>query len=243
MEQRGVRLSSSGVASARRPGTSAHLGSTFRSVLIDPARGFSGILERRARRDETGARLAEGIAPYVLSSIGGISGMLVWLKIGSLVGAREVAGSDFRWSLLVAAAVIGALVAVAAQALWALIARIPLATTESAGSRSELRLVWGAAAVPQVIALLLLFPLDLLIVGPDTFTSTRLVDPLATGWAALSIALSVSAWVWSAYLLYRGTSIASGSGGSRAVIATATAALSAAVIVAAVAGIVMLGGS
>ena len=71
-------------------------------------------------------------------------------------------------------------------------------------TRVDLRLVWGAGAFPQVFALLLLLPLDLLIVGTDTFTSERLDDPLATGWAAFSIAMAVSLTVWSVYLFVRG---------------------------------------
>jgi hypothetical protein len=138
--------------------------------------------------------------------------MLLWLKLGSLLGTREISAADFRWSYLVAATIGGALIAVVAQALWGLGAAASFRLGGRPTRARDLRLVWGASAFPQVLALLLLLPLDVLIVGPETFMSTRLTDPLATGWAAISIALAVSLAVWSTYLFARGIQVVMGSG-------------------------------
>jgi len=138
--------------------------------------------------------------------------MLLWLKLGSLFGTREIAAPEFRWSYLVVALIGGALVALIAQALWGFGASAAFRLGGDATRARDLRLVWGASAVPQLLALLILLPLDVLIVGPETFTSTKLADPLATGWAAISIALAVSLGVWSMYLFARGVQVATGSG-------------------------------
>lgn len=203
------------VASSRAR-ASAHLGSTLRSVLVTPRRGFEGALALAEQRGDAGARIAEGVSPYVLAALGGATAMLLWLKVGSLIGARSVAQTDFRWSFLIAVTVGAALLALGAQALWGAIGAALLRTPAR-----DLRLVWGAAAFPQVGALALLLPLDLLIVGPATFTSTRLDDPVATGWAALSIALAVSLAIWSLFLFVRGIEVAARVDVTRAIAATA----------------------
>jgi hypothetical protein len=100
--------------------------------------------------------------------------------------------------------------------------------------------VWGASAFPQVFALLFLLPLDLLIVGQDTFTTTRLVDPVSTAWAAFSIALGMSALVWSLFLLYRGVGSATGLGRGRALLCAAGAVLSVVVVVGALVAATLL---
>ncbi len=140
----------------------------------------------------------------MLTSIGGAGAMLLWLKIGTLVGIRRISVADFRWSFVVATLVGGAVLALIAQWLWGVVGR---AVARDAGSAVR-RFVWGAAATPQVLAVIVLLPLDLLLVGRDTFTATKLTDPLETGWAAMSIALSVSVALWSGYLFYRGIQVA-----------------------------------
>lgn len=152
---------------------------------------------------------AEGVAPYVLAALGGASLMLLWLKLGSLLGVRDVAAVEFRWSYLVVAAVAGAGLALIAQLVWGYLGAA--ASSRGAGGHPparDLRVVWGASAFPQILGLALLLPLDLIIVGTDTFTSERLGDSLATAWAALSIALSFSLAVWSLFIFVRGVEVA-----------------------------------
>lgn len=134
--------------------------------------------------------------------------MALWLKLGSLVGLREVAASDFKWSYLAVAAVAGALLALVTQLIWGYIGATVVRAFGANSPARDLRVAWGASAFPQVIALLVLIPLDLVIVGTDTFTSERLDDSLATGWAALSIALSASLAVWSIFIFVRGVEVA-----------------------------------
>lgn len=239
MDERGDGLTASNAATARRSRASAHLGSTLRTILINPRRGFEGALAAIARRATTGQRPEEGFAPYVLSAIGGAGAMLLWLKIGTLVGIRRIAATDFRWSYLIVALVGGAVLALAAQGLWGLVGRMLVRDMGSATTR----FVWGAAAAPQVFVLIPLLPLDLLLVGSETFTATKLTDPLETGWAALSIALSVSVAVWSGYLFYRGVQVAGDLRGPVAATGVALGATCAAIVTVAVAlGLRLLAG-
>lgn len=208
MDERGVWLIASRATAPPRAHASAQLGLTLRSVLLTPRAGFESVFASRERRSGAVARPGDGVTPYVLAALGGLALMALWLKVGSLVGVRDVAGDQFSWLYLASAALSGILIALLAQLLWgvagAAAARVFGASTEP----RALRIVWGASAFPQVLALVILLPLDFLIVGPATFTSERLEDPLASGWAALSIALSISLAIWSAFIFFRGIEVA-----------------------------------
>ena len=175
------------------------------------------------RRAEAGRRPAEGVAPYVLGALGGAALMLLWLKLGALFGLRDVARVEFRWAYLVLAAIGGALVALLAQVTWGYVGAGIVRLLGGWSPARDLRVVWGGSAAPQLFALLVLLPLDLLIVGPDSFTSERLDESLATGWAALSIALAASLGVWSAFILVRGVEVAGSVSWPRAVVVALTA--------------------
>ena len=133
--------------------------------------------------------------------------MLLWLKLGSMIGQRDVARASFRWDFLIAAMVAGAALVLIAQALWGLVGRWIARFFGAETSSRDLRLVWGASFFPQVIALLFLFPLDLLIVGPDAFTSEKLTDPLSLTWSAFSVAAAICLALWSLFLLVRGVEV------------------------------------
>jgi len=200
---------------------------------VAPTAGFHSALRTTSRRERTGATVPEGYAPYVLAAVGGASLFLLWLKVASLAGLRDTSVVTYRWNFLVAAAVIGALLGVLAQFVWGVVAaRLGPAVGTEAKPRAA-RLVWGASAAPQVIALALLVPLDLLIVGPASFTSQKLEDPVASAWAALSIALSVALAVWSIFLFVKGLEVVAGLRPMRAAVAAVAAAgcLAAVVIV------------
>ena len=136
--------------------------------------------------------------------------MLLWLKIGGLLGARRVTSEDFRWGAFIAALVAGAVLAVLAQAWWAWIGKKGLAVAGHSVPSRHLRLLWGVAAFPQVAALFVLFPLDLLIVGTDSYATTRLADSIALTWAAISIALGVVLGAWCLYLFFCGLRVVTG---------------------------------
>lgn len=199
-----------GASRSDRIRSSSDLGATLRSVLVAPERGYRGALRMTARRERAGRRPAEGIAPSVLAAIGGAGAMLLWLKLGGALGWRRVAPSDYSWTYLAAALVIGGLLGLLAQAVWALAG--PYLTRALGGQTraSDLRLVWGGSSLPQVFAVILLLPLDLSIAGPATFTSARFADPVAAAWASLSVALAVALALWSLYLFFRGTQVATG---------------------------------
>ena len=244
MAERGVWLIASPATATGRAHASAQLGLTLRSVLLNPRAGFTSVFASARTKERAGARLAEGLAPYVLAAIDGMALMILWLKLGSLVGLRVVAAADFRWSFLVIALVAGALLALVTQSIWGYMgAAVIRALGEHAPAR-DLRVVWGASAFPQVIALFVLLPLDLLIVGTDSFTSERLDDQLATLWAALSIAFSASLVVWSTFIFVRGVEVAASTTTFKAIGLSLVALMCLAAIVGgSIAGATALGGA
>ena len=202
---------------------SARLGLTLRSVLFTPHDGFATALETAERRAGAERRPAEGLSPYILAFVGGAALSSLWLKIGALSGLRQVCTDRYVVVNIVAALVLGGLLGLLAQALWGAVGAPVIRSFHGDTGRGALRLVWGASAFPQVAALVLLLPLDLLIVGTDTFTTGALDDPLSTAWAAFSIALGISLAIWSLFLFVRGVEVAGGIGFWRAVGATGVA--------------------
>jgi hypothetical protein len=213
---------------------SARLGLVLRSILASPRVGFESAIEASRRRERIRVRSSEGIAPFLLSAVGGATGMVLWLKLAGMAEVRDVAPRDYATGLLAVALLSGVLIALGAQWLWSTLAA-RLGTAGEASAR-ELRLVWGAAAFPQVFALVFLLPLDLAIVGPAAFTTAPMSDSLATAWAALSVALGVALAAWSAFLFVRGTQVATELGAGRITLALVAAALSVGLVGAAVAG-------
>lgn len=211
---RGDRGLSSGTTdTADRLTSSAHLGATLRSVLISPTAGFEAARRLIKKRTRSDSRPVEGYTPYVLSFAGGASLFVLWLKLSALFGLRDVAPTDFRWGFLLAGAVGAGILALAAQFLWGLLAPLVAQTRDAAAG--TFRLIWGAAAFPQLLALALLLPADILIVGPEAFTSGRPADSVSSAWAALSIALSVVLAAWSAALMVKGARVVTGSSRGR----------------------------
>lgn len=178
---------------------SARFGATVRSVLVSPGSAFVPAL----KRVETSA---EATSTYVLAALGGAAGLLLWLKVRALIGFRALSPSEFRWAYLVTWLVFAAVVAVAAQVVWSFAA--PRLGGPDAGSPRSFRAVWALSAFPQIPALLVLMPLDLLLVGRDAFTASDGGDSVALAWMALSTAVSVSLAVWSAFVFVMGTHVA-----------------------------------
>ena len=202
---------------------STRLGLTLRSVLLAPHDGFATAIKTSERRAVAARRPAEGISPYVLAFIGGAVLSSLWLKIGALSGLRQVCGDEFVVVNIVAALILGGILGLLAQALWGAVGAPVVRGLHGETTRGSLRLVWGASAFPQVAALVLLLPLDLLIVGTGTYTTGALDDPLSTAWAAFSIAIGISLAIWSLFLFVRGVEVAGGIGFWRAVGATGVA--------------------
>jgi hypothetical protein len=174
--------------------------------------------ERRARAKN---RPAEGLSPYVLAAIGGASLMMLWLKLGALLGFREISTTANIGTYIAASLVLGAVLGLVAQTVWGLVGQRAMQGLKTEVTGRDLRLVWGASEFPHVFAVVLLLPLDLAIVGTDSFTTSKLGDSLATAWAAFSIALGICIAIWSLFLFVRGLEVAGGIGAKRALIATA----------------------
>jgi hypothetical protein len=191
---------------ARSGRGSARLGATVRGVLVSPGSGFVPALKRAETSVET-------TSTYVVAALGGAAALLLWLKVRALVGFRALAPSEFRWGYFVTGLVIAALVAVAAQVVWGFAA--PRLGGPDAGSPRSFRAVWALSAFPQLPALIVLTPLDLLLVGPDAYTASDSGDSVALAWLALSTACSVSLAVWSAFVFVKGTLVATRATGAR----------------------------
>lgn len=206
--------------------TASRIGPTLRAVLLSPKSGFAAAIKGANRRAQSGRRPIEGAAPMVIAGLGFGALCLLWLKLGSLLRLRNVAAADFRWDYLVASVLLAALLGLGLQWLWGIaggrLMRM-LGVEATRPSPPVLRLVWGLALFPQVLALAVLLPLDLLIVGSETFTSGRLADPLAKLWAALSIAGGSFLAAWSVWLLYQGLAAATSNHGVRTAAIAATA--------------------
>ncbi len=199
-----------------RSRASARLGLTLRTVLLAPREGFAAAAKAAERRARAGRRPIEGISTYLFTAIGGAALASLWLKAGALFKLRQVCTDQYVAAYIAASLVLGALLALIAQSIWGFVG--PSSTSALRGdiTRSEARLVWGASALPQIFVLIALLPLDLLIVGTDTFTTRPLDESLSTAWAALSIALAASLAVWSLYLFLRGLEVTSGLSWKRA---------------------------
>lgn len=204
----------------------------MRSLSIAPAEGFEAALRSADQRERRGEIPPEGYFPYVLALIGGVSAVLLWLKVSALVGLRPDSALTYRWGFLVAAALVGAIVGLASQALFGMIAARTPALSSGGVKPSDARLVWGASAGPQIFAVAVLLPLDLLIAGPVSFTSARPPDSLAAGWAALSVSLGLALAIWSAVIFLRGMAAIGRSGTLRSAAGLVLAVLCSAVIVA-----------
>ncbi len=192
-------------------------------MLVAPLAGFESAFNVAERRARVGRHPAEGFAPFVVAAFGGAALLLLWLKVGGLLGLRDSAGADFRWAYLGTILILGALMSLTGQGLWGVAGRYSAHVLGGAALARDLRTVWGASSFPHVFALAFLLPLDLIIVGPATFTTDRLTDPLARAWAAVSVALAVSFALWSGWLFVRGVQAATRLHGWRALVATAVA--------------------
>jgi hypothetical protein len=208
---------------ASRPSGSARLGRSFRTILAAPNEGLPAAFASVDRRKQLGERTPEGVAPYVLGALGGAQLMLLWLKLGGLLDLRSVSSRDFKWSYVVVAIVGAGILVLIAQYVWGSIGRVVLKRLEAPADSSQLRFAWGAAALPQVLGLVVLFPLDILIVGRNLFTSERIVDTLPALWAALSVAFSVSLAAWSLYLFFKAIRTAAGASSQQALVALLSA--------------------
>ncbi len=172
------------------------------------------------------------VAPYLLTATGGAAVSLLWLKVGALLGTRAVCEPRYLTGYVVATGVLGALLALIAMTIWSSVTP-RVVRGEQGTSGRVLRFVWGAAAFPHLIALVVLLPLDLLIVGRATFTTDRIDVPLHTMWMALSIAIGISVTVWNLWLLVRGFQAAVHASIGRALAATALAVAAITITVAA----------
>ena len=196
-------------APAGRSG-SVHLGTRLRSILISPKSGFRG-----AMRAGVAERASASPLPAFLVFLGGAASLLVYLKLSGLMGLRELAVDDFKWSAFFPLLLLGALAGVGAYFLWARLGPSVARNLGGKTSAERLRLAWSFADFPLATYLALILPLDLLLVGPEVFATEELDGTVAMVWGAVSVALALSAALWSAFLLWRGIEAATGVRGGK----------------------------
>jgi hypothetical protein len=157
-------------------------------------------------------RASESRLTVLLVVLGGSSLLLLWVKVTALTIADRPA-ADATWGATGAAILIGALCGAGGYLLWGKFA--PRVSERLGGptSKSSLRVAWSFADFPLAAYLVVFLPLDLLIVGPEIFASDRLDGTGLMIWAAISVALGVSALVWMIYLAWRGIEAATGLNG------------------------------
>ncbi len=165
----------------------------------------------------------EGIVAVALGAVGGAGLMLLWLKVGSLVGVRDVGRAQYHFSYLVATTVWGAIAGVVAQALWAWAGERVVHVTGGSGWAGDLKSLWGRSALPQVLAVFVLLPVDMAVLGGGAFTTEPAEGSWQDVWSALSVALYLSLAVWSLARFVAGLR-ATGGTTATALLGTATAA-------------------
>jgi hypothetical protein len=189
-----------------RSRSSARLGLVLRAVILMPAEGFDAAARAAERRERAGQRPAEGSTPYVLAAIGGAALFLLWLKLGALIELRDAPSASFRPAYLAGVVVLGAVLGLFGQVVWGWLGS-RLFGVSGPGARRSMRTMWGLASLPQVVSLLVLFPMDLAIVGPQSFTTSGLPDSVSTAWAAASIALAMAVGAWTVFLFFKGMQV------------------------------------
>jgi Yip1 domain len=226
-------LPSSPTRASTKPRHSLHLGRTFRSLMFAPRAGFESAFKIARRRERAGDVPVEGRAPMLFSAVAGMSVMLLWLKFGGLVDVRDASRNDFKWSYLFVSLLLGLLLGIGVQRVWGWLGTRLVGRLRGETSGWQQRLIWGAAAFPQVVTLFVLLPLDLLIVGAGSFTTDRIDETYRTVWAALSISVSLALVAWSLYLFARGMAVATEMDRSRIALVTLIALITVGILFAA----------
>jgi hypothetical protein len=185
--------------------SSSHLGSRLRAVLVSPRSGF-----RSAMRNGNAAAIASSPVTALLVVLGGVATMGLWLKLTSLLKIFDRPISATEWSFVLGGLALGAILAAIAYVAWTRLAPRAIDSDRDA-SRARLRVAWSFSDFPLALYAAVLLPLDLLIVGPEIFSTDRLDGTFAMVWSALSLALLVALAAWSVYLFVRGVDAAVGS--------------------------------
>lgn len=187
--------------STERRSTSQHLGRRLRTVLVTPRAGF-----RSALRGDVAAAAASPATAFMVL-LAGVSTMTLWLKVTSLVRLADRPASETTWDKVLPGLALGGVLGIAAYLIWARLAP-HIARDDDPRLRDRLRLAWAFSDFPLAAYALVILPLDLLFVGPEVFATDRPDATFARVWSALSVALLLSAAVWSVFLFIRGVEAA-----------------------------------
>lgn len=212
------------------PRKSARLGATVRSIVLTPDEAMAAAVAAPERA-----------TTFVLAALGGAGLMSWWLKFAGLIGLRNASADGFEWALLGSALVAGAILGVLALVVWSAVMPFAVRALGGAITARELRIVWGMSSFPLVVALVPLAAIDLLVVGPQSFTTDRLGNALETAWLAVSIAVASSLVAWWLVLMVRGVKTAASLDIAKATVTLAAAVVALGLAVAAIRGVLVLG--
>ena len=137
--------------------------------------------------------------------------MILWLKITSLTQLTDERPVD-RTTLgfVLFAALTGAIFGIGAYIAWGRLGPVIAKRLGGQTSPAHLRMVWAFADFPLAAYVAIFLPLDLILVGPEMFSQDRLQGSFEMVWAAMSVALGLSAAAWTTFLLWRGIEGATG---------------------------------
>ena len=130
--------------------------------------------------------------------------MALWLKVTGLVQLADRSVAETGWDTVLPALGLGGVLGVVAYLLWTRFAAGLTGAGDRKASSNRLRVAWAFSDFPLAMYALLILPLDLLIVGPEVFSTDRPDGTFAMVWSALSVAVLVAVAVWSIFLFIRG---------------------------------------
>lgn len=126
------------------------------------------------------------------------------LKVTGLVGLVDRPAEDTTWGAMLPALLLGGLIGVIDYSLWGRFAPRLARRLGGETDRNKVRLIRAFGDFPLAAYVAVVLPLDLLIVGPEVFSTTRIEGSFPMVWAALSVALALSATAWTIFLMHRG---------------------------------------
>ena len=219
-----------------RPTTSSRLGADLRNVLASPRSGF-----RAAMTSNVPERAQSSRVTTLLVLLGGAGTMLIWLKVTALTIADRPQ-TEVDWTSAVIALVLGALSGAGGYMLWGRLGPRVARRWGSEATKTRMQLAWSFSDFPLAAYVAVFLPLDLLLVGPEIYSSDRLEGTFALVWAAISVALLLSAAAWTAFVKWRGIDAAAGTRGGRTFLLMATVGVCYLIVLGALIAILIVAG-
>ena len=161
-------------------------------------------------RTEVARGIAQSPMTVLLVFLGGVGTMTLWLKVSLLIQQADQPQSETTWLTVTASLLLGGLLAAVSFVVWSRVAPRIAAARGSRTSIDRVRVAWAFSDFPLAIYVSIMVPLDLLLVGPEIFSSETLEGSFAVTWSALSVGVLLAATAWSVFLFVKGLVAAAG---------------------------------